>query len=114
MSAEAAAIVHTFPVGNRMVTLTAQAPQRGQVANLAMEWDPTIPTRLTKRELRQYRAGRVHSVTFCSASIFALIMTPTGPMKALTLKVPPLSYRRGGARLLGGGGLGKGERCRSA
>lgn len=58
MGAEAAALVRTFPVGKRMVTLVAQAPCLGRCTNITFDWHPTVPERLTQRELRQYRTGR--------------------------------------------------------
>ena len=58
MSIEAAALVRTFPVGKRMVILTAQLPCPGRLTNITIDWHPTVPECLSKRELRQYRAGR--------------------------------------------------------
>jgi hypothetical protein len=58
MSAEAAAIVRSFRVGKRTCTITMPKPHQGIATSAACEWSPTVPTRLTKKELRQYRAGR--------------------------------------------------------
>jgi len=59
MTAEAAAIVRSFRVGPRTVTLTIQAPRKGEVVNMVAEWHPGPPGRPpTEEELRQYREGR--------------------------------------------------------
>jgi hypothetical protein len=57
MSAEAA-LVRLFRVGKRTVTMTIQPPKLGACTNLVCDWKPTVPSRLTKKELRQYRDGR--------------------------------------------------------
>jgi hypothetical protein len=43
MSAEAAMIVRTFPVGDRTVVFTVQASGRGRLPNMTTEWHPTVP-----------------------------------------------------------------------
>ncbi len=58
MSAEAAALVRTWRVGKRRVTMTAPRLRNGQVAMATIEWFPTMPRRLSPRELKQYRTGR--------------------------------------------------------
>jgi hypothetical protein len=59
MSASAALAVHSFKVGKRTVTMTMQKPEIGGCNSLAVEWHPDTPSSgLSKRELRQYRAGR--------------------------------------------------------
>lgn len=58
MSAEAAALVRSFRVGRRTVTMTFPTPERGGVCALVIEWSPHPPTRLSRREWEQYRAGR--------------------------------------------------------
>ena len=58
MSAEAAALVRTWRVGNRRVTMTAPRLRNGQVAMATIEWLPTMPRKLSRREWKQYRAGR--------------------------------------------------------
>ena len=58
MSAEAPALTRSFPVGHRIVTVTMPAPRRGKVRYMMIEWTPDPPRRLSKREWRQYRAGR--------------------------------------------------------
>ena len=58
MGAEAAALVRSFRVGRRVVTITMPPTKRGEVRSTVIEWEPDVPPRLSKRELRQYRAGR--------------------------------------------------------
>ncbi len=56
--AEKAAMVRTWRVGKRRVTLTAPQIQTGQVLHAAFEWTPDMPRRLSRREWKQYRKGR--------------------------------------------------------
>ncbi len=58
MSAEAAALMRTWRVGERRVTMTAPRLRNGQVAMATIEWLPTMPRKLSRREWKQYRAGR--------------------------------------------------------
>lgn len=58
MSAESALLVKSFPVGNRVVTLTVPRPAKGRTASVAVEWSPDVPQRLTGPEFAQYRMGR--------------------------------------------------------
>ena len=58
MSAEAPALTRSFSVGHRTVTVTMPAPRMGKVRYMTIEWVPDPPQRLSKREWRQYRAGR--------------------------------------------------------
>ena len=58
MSAKSPALVRSFNVGKRTVTLTIPRPKPGTVAMMVVEWAPSPPRRLSRRELRQYRAGR--------------------------------------------------------
>ena len=58
MSAEAAALVESFPVGHRTCTMTVQTPKVGAVVNMVVERSPDVPTGFSRRELRQYRFGR--------------------------------------------------------
>ncbi len=58
MSAEAAALVRTWRVGKRRVTVTMPQIRTGQVLHPAIEWSPNLPRRLSRREWKQYRAGR--------------------------------------------------------
>ena len=58
MSGEAAALVRTWRVGKRRVTMTAPKLRNGQVAMATIEWLPTMPSKLSRREWREYRVGR--------------------------------------------------------
>jgi hypothetical protein len=59
MSAEAAALSVTFPVGRKYrCTVTIPPPRQGELRPVAFEWEPDVPRRLTKKELRDYRRGR--------------------------------------------------------
>ena len=58
MPDEAAALVRTWRVGKRRVIMTAPKLRNGQVAMATIEWLPTMPRKLSRREWRQYRAGR--------------------------------------------------------
>ncbi len=55
---EAVAMMRSWRVGKREVTLTVPQPRSGQVATAAIEWHPDMPRRLSRREWKQYRAGR--------------------------------------------------------
>ena len=58
MTAEPAALVRTFKVGKRRVTVTIPNPRQGGVVSMICEWQPDTPQRLSRREWREYRAGR--------------------------------------------------------
>ena len=58
MPGESAAMVRTWRVGRRKVTMTVPQTRSGQVATAAIEWHPDMPRRLSRREWKQYRAGR--------------------------------------------------------
>lgn len=58
MSAEAAALVRTWAVGDRTVTLTVPRSRKGQIGTAAIEWTPDVPARMSGEEWRQYREGR--------------------------------------------------------
>ncbi len=58
MPGEAAALVRSWRVGKRRVTMTAPRPRNGQVHTATIEWHPDMPRRLSRREWKQYRAGR--------------------------------------------------------
>ena len=55
---EKAALVRSWRVGKRTVTLTMPQVRSGQVLHAALEWHPDMPRRLSRREWKQYRAGR--------------------------------------------------------
>ena len=58
MSAESPAVVHSFRVGKRTVTITIPYPELDSCIAMACEWSPTVPKRLSRRGWREYRAGR--------------------------------------------------------
>lgn len=58
MSGEAVLLVRSWQVGNRTCMMTVPRPQPGRPVHLAIEWSPTMPRRLSRGELAQYRAGR--------------------------------------------------------
>jgi hypothetical protein len=58
MSAETPALVRSFRVGRRTVTITIPKPRRGGMVSVAVEWAPNAPTKLSCRERAQYRRGR--------------------------------------------------------
>ncbi len=58
MPGEAAAMTRTWRVGKRRVTMTAPKLRNGQVAMATIEWLPTMPSKLSRREWKQYRKGR--------------------------------------------------------
>ena len=58
MPGEAAAMTRTWRVGKRRVTVTVPQVRTGQVLHPAFEWSPNMPRRLSRREWKQYRAGR--------------------------------------------------------
>lgn len=69
MSAEAAAFVRTFRVGEREVTITLPRPGAGRVVHLTVEWSPSLPTKLSPAEFDQYRAGRDSALAELSAAM---------------------------------------------
>lgn len=57
--AEAALFTATFSVGRRYTcTLTFPPVRPGEARHMVAEWAPRVPHRLTKKEVRAYRAGR--------------------------------------------------------
>jgi len=54
MSAESAAMMRTWRVGKRRVTMTAPQVRIGQVGMATMEWHPDMPSKLSRRERKQY------------------------------------------------------------
>ncbi len=58
MTGESAALVRTWRVGRRRVTMTAPQVRIGQVGMATIEWAPDVPTKLSKREIKQYMKGR--------------------------------------------------------
>ena len=62
-TAEAPVLTTAFRVGRRIVTMTIPTLRRGEVSHTTVEWYPDVPQRLSKREWRQYRAGRDVAMT---------------------------------------------------
>ncbi len=58
MPGESAAMMRTWRAGRRTVTMTAPQIRIGQVGMATIEWHPDIPSKLSRRELKQYRTGR--------------------------------------------------------
>ncbi len=58
MTGESAAMMRTWRVGKRRVTMTAPQIRIGQVGMATIEWYPDMPRRLSRREVKQYRTGR--------------------------------------------------------
>lgn len=58
MSAERAAFVATWPVGQRTCTLTVPQSRKGHLGAAVVEWSPDRPARLAPEEWQQYRDGR--------------------------------------------------------
>ena len=58
MSAEAAALSRSWPVGSRTCTLTVPKSKRGAVMSACVEWSPNPPARMNAAEWHQYRTGR--------------------------------------------------------
>ncbi len=58
MPGESAALVRTWRVGKRRVTMTAPKLRNGHVSFAAVEWAPDVPSKLSRREIEQYMRGR--------------------------------------------------------
>lgn len=69
MSAEAAALTKTWQAGRYTCTLTLQRPKPGAVVHAVVEWQPTMPTRLTDEERAAYRRGRDAALAEMSAAL---------------------------------------------
>jgi len=69
MSAEAAALTRSWPVGNRTCTLTVPRPNPGAPACAVVEWSPDTPSRLTASEWKAYRAGRDQAAAELAAEL---------------------------------------------
>lgn len=57
MSARAA-VSESWKVGPRTCTVTLFRPDAGSTVAMTIEWEPTMPSALTDRELSEYRHGR--------------------------------------------------------
>ncbi len=62
MSADAAVLVRSWPVGAYVVTMSVPRPVGGLQKAVAIEWSPSEPTRLSGKELDQYRRGRDEAI----------------------------------------------------
>lgn len=59
MTARTPALVKTWSVGKRYrVTLSIPSLTDGAPATAVCEWEPSMPSRLTHREQRDYERGR--------------------------------------------------------
>lgn len=63
------AIVKTWSVGTRTITLSVTRPTRGAPVAAVAEWAPDMPPTLSADELRQYRAGRDRALAEVSAEL---------------------------------------------
>ncbi len=73
LMAETPLLSRLFRVGKRTVTMTIPKPN-GHAICLACEWCPNLPKRLSKRERREYLAGR-HAVMTELATLTAGLVT---------------------------------------
>jgi hypothetical protein len=69
MSAEVAAFVKSWCVGERTVTLTVPKLVPGRALCAVAEWDPEPPTRLSDAEWKQYRDGRLEALVAMSREL---------------------------------------------
>ena len=53
-----AGLTDSFKVGRYTVTMTLERAYRRALIHAVCEWEPGVPTRLSKRELKQYQNGR--------------------------------------------------------
>jgi len=69
MSAERAAFVASWPVGDRVCTLAVPQSRKGYLGAAVVEWSPDRPARLTPAEWQQYREGRGRAMADLSKQI---------------------------------------------
>ncbi len=69
MSAEAAALTRSWPVGERTCTLTVPKRKPGAVMSACVEWSPNPPARMTAAEWHEYRAGRNAAIAELAAEL---------------------------------------------
>lgn len=69
MSAEAAILTRSWPVGDRTCTLTVQRPKLGTVMAASAEWSPSEPVRLNADEWHEYRSGRNRALAEFAAEL---------------------------------------------
>lgn len=72
MSAESAAMSHSWRVGKYTVAMTVPKPRPGTVASVCIEWELHVPQRLTPDEIEQYRAGR--DATVAALGLTAMVV----------------------------------------
>lgn len=58
MTAAAAILPRSWPVGSRVCTLTVSRPKAGKPQHACIEWAPHQPEHLTSAEREQYLIGR--------------------------------------------------------
>lgn len=69
MSAAAAILSRSWPVGQYTVTLTVPRPIKGSQVHASVEWSPFEPRRLSKSELAKYRAERNRAIAELAAEL---------------------------------------------
>jgi hypothetical protein len=74
MSATAALLTQSWKVGSRVCTVSIPQPEQGRTVHLTIEWAPTMPKRLSRSELRQYRRGRNAALAAVGAHIGGPVM----------------------------------------
>lgn len=69
MSAEAAALTRSWPVGTRTATLSMPKPRPGRPQSCVILWTPDAPPSMSGAEWKQYRAGRDAAVSELAAAL---------------------------------------------
>ncbi len=69
MSASAAILARSWPVGDRVCILTVPRPHAGKAQHACIEWSPSAPPALSADELQQYRRGRDAAVAALAAEL---------------------------------------------
>ena len=69
MSGEAPALVRSFRVGPYRCTITLPQFERGAVKCFVVEWSPSVPRRLSAKQMRQYQQGRDSAMAELAAMI---------------------------------------------
>jgi hypothetical protein len=59
----------SWQVGKYTATLSCARPQPGQAMAASIEWDPSLPDRLSDQEVAAYRAGRDHALAELSVEM---------------------------------------------
>src|SRR5688500_674863 len=63
VSAESPILIHSFPVGRRVVTMTIPKPKLRDAISMSVQWSPDYPRQLSEEELAQYRSGRDSAIS---------------------------------------------------